>query len=149
MILFLAYSYSAGLSENESAEIYKLVSRNRKQVYISVTKFISDLKRKVKILYIYLVFTTSNPMPYVAYAGVILPIPICIHRSQPNNLDQISADKIYSYRSAPIIVKSYDKVVYRKEQIDEFNEIYGKFLNGSRDVESIEELILKLRAGDL
>ena len=55
MSLYLAYSYSIGLSENESDLVDQLVSKNLKAIYIFITKFPSNSKRKAKNFYIYFI----------------------------------------------------------------------------------------------
>lgn len=56
MSLYLAYSYSTGLTKDEEIAIDKRVHRNREIVCVYLGKFSKKAKRKVKIFYIYLMF---------------------------------------------------------------------------------------------
>ena len=68
MILFLYYSYSRRLSEDEIAEINKEVDRNRKLVDVFIKKLPFNGKHKVKIICFYMIFVfTTKPTYFRLY----------------------------------------------------------------------------------
>jgi len=56
MTALLYYSYSRRLSEDELVEIDKQVCRNRELVYIFIRKLPLNIKRKAKIICLYVIF---------------------------------------------------------------------------------------------
>jgi len=59
MSLYLAYSYSTGLSKDEEIAIDKRVHRNREIVYVYLGKLTKKAKRKAKRLCLSIVFSLS------------------------------------------------------------------------------------------
>jgi len=82
MSLYLAYSYSTGLSKDEEIAIEKQVCRNRQIVSLYFSKFPRRAKPKIKRLCIYVMFGISSSQPLAPCAAVVLPPPTSISRLQ-------------------------------------------------------------------
>jgi len=77
--------------------------------------------------------------------SVMLPSPpTAINRTQFTSLDSMVSQTKPSYLIAPVIINQPDKSILTDLQLDEFNQISFKFLDGSI---SMDETILQLRGG--
>jgi hypothetical protein len=99
------YSISSGLNENEVVRIDKEVSRNRKVVYLFVTKLPLNAKRKGKTICLYVIFMSAIAQPLAPCVCVMFPTEI--HRSYNNT--QYSRDlyltKLVSSNTTQVITK--------------------------------------------
>lgn len=100
------------------------------------------VSKKLKILYISIIFGGTIGGGISPYGAVGLPAPSPIDRIQTNNLDLIGAQKNQNLRYAQI----FDNYVYQNDSIEELYDITSKFLNTDMSIEELE-LILKLWAG--
>ena len=144
MTALLFYSISSDLTEDEIIEIDKQVHKNREAVYLFFTELPSSSKRKAKRLCLYVVFMFAISQPLVPCVAVVLPLaPPAIDRLSPMEESRIRANKNYPQIAATPASK-VDKVVLTNSQIKEVDIIFGKYFNGSLN---LEETILELRAG--
>lgn len=88
MTALLYYSISQGLNENEVVRIDKEVCRNRKVVYIFLTKLPLNAKRKAKRICLYVIFMFAISQPLAPCVSVMFPTEI--HSSY--NATQYSGD---------------------------------------------------------
>lgn len=72
------------------------------------------------------------------------PPPTAINRTQFTSLDSMVSQTKPSSLIAPVIINQPDKIILTDIQLDEFNQISSKFLDGSI---SMDEAILQLRGG--
>lgn len=70
------YSILSGLNENEVVRIDKEVSRNRKVVYIFLTKLPLNAKRKGKRICLYVIFMFAIAQPLAPCVNVMFPTEI-------------------------------------------------------------------------
>jgi len=144
MTVFLYYSISSDLTEDEIIEIDKQVSKNREAFYLFFTELPLNSKRKAKRLGLYMVFLFAMAQPLAPCAfAVMMPLPPAIHRLLPIEESRIGTNKNYP-QIAVIPASKVDKVVLTNSQIKEVDIIFDKYLNGSLN---LEETILELRAG--
>jgi hypothetical protein len=88
-------------------------------------------------------FGISQPLVPCA-AAVVMPLPpVTIHRLSPIENSRIGTTKNYP-QIGVIPASKVDKVVLTNSQIKEVDILFGKYLNGSLN---LEETILELRAG--
>ena len=76
--------------------------------------------------------------------SVMLPPPTAINRIQFTSLNSIVSQTKPSLLIAPVIINQPDKSILTDLQLDEFNQISSKFLDGSINM---NEAILQLRGG--
>ena len=145
MTALFYYSISSGLSENEVVIIDKEISRNRKLVYIFLTKLPLNAKRKAKRICFYMIFAFTIVQPLAPCAAVMLPLPpTAIHR-----LSSIDESRITTNSNCPQIVplirSKVNKVILTNQQIEQFDIITKQLISGSI---TMEEAILQIRGGD-
>lgn len=147
MSLYLYYSISANLTEDDIVEIDEKVSKNQKAVS-SLKKAILRLKNKTKKVVIHGIFLFQAAQPLAPYVySIAMPLaPISFSGSSLEQSYKLLSDKKNYPTIAHIIEEKIDNITLSDEQFKKFNDLAEELNNG---VITVEEAILKLRGGSL
>jgi len=144
MSSLLYYSISCDLTKDEIIEIDRRVVKNREAVYLFLRELPWNSTRKVKRLFVYVIFAFQLSQPLVPYAtAVMMPLPphISIEHLVPA---EVLKSNNRCPGIAPIIKAKMDKMTLTDQQIEDLNLICYKLQTGSI---TVDKTILELRAG--